>query len=64
MSKYECPICSKNYNNSINQPYILKCGDTICSKCINYYEKEGKKTIECPVCCYETESTGIIIKID
>ena len=63
MPKYVCPICYKNYNNSINQPYILKCGDTICLGCINFYEKANLgKNIECPICCNETESTGIINK--
>jgi hypothetical protein len=55
----ECPLCFNNFNNQENKPYLMTCGDTICSKCINYYEKNLEiDTFQCPTCCNDTKSTG------
>lgn len=63
MSKNECPLCFKNFNNQENKPYIMTCGDTICLKCIDYYKEALKKEIfECPTCCHDTKSSGIFNK--
>lgn len=63
MSKNECPCCRENFNNEENKPYIMECGDTICLKCINNYQEALKKeTFECPTCCNETKSSGILNK--
>lgn len=63
MSKNECPLCFKKFNNQENKPYIMTCGDTICLKCIDHYKEAlQKETFECPTCCVETKSTGIFNK--
>lgn len=51
-----CNNCFEEYSNTFNgekAPKILKCGDTLCLKCINNLMKDGK--ITCPFC--KTEST-------
>ena len=33
---FECPICFKEFSlNPDNTPKILRCGDTLCNKCLN-----------------------------
>ena len=63
MSNNECPVCFKKYNKEENKPYILECGDSLCLKCIDSYKEIlGKKIFECPICCQDTKSTGIMNK--
>ena len=55
-----CSLCKNLYDKDIHIPFLLGCGDTMCSKCINYYQevfKQGK--IECPICDQYTYSTKI-----
>ena len=44
MSKNECPLCFKKFNNQENKPYIMTCGDTICLKCIDHYKEALQST--------------------
>ena len=61
--KTECPMCLKKYNNQENKPYLLTCGDTMCLKCINYFNEALKKVeFECRECCNTTKSSGIMNK--
>ena len=63
MSDENCPLCFEKYNKEENKPFMLKCGDSLCLRCINYYKTEiGKEIFECPICCNETNSTGIMNK--
>ena len=58
MSDGTCPICKENFERSTRKAFILTCGHSACSKCINFY-KEAKKEIECGKCCKYTQSTNI-----
>ncbi len=63
MSKNECPVCFKKFNNQENKPYTTTCGDTICLKCIDYFKEALQKEIfQSPTCCVDTKSTGIFNK--
>ena len=46
----ECPICLEEFNNKIPEkiPKILKCGDTLCSKCLRDLYLSEK--MACPIC--------------
>ena len=46
---FSCPKCNEKFNKELEIiPKILKCGDTICSKCLSeIFEKPEK---QCPVC--------------
>ena len=46
---FSCPKCNEKFNKELEIiPKILKCGDTICSKCLTeIFEKPEK---QCPVC--------------
>ena len=46
-----CDLCLKEYTNSFNSVYTpktLKCGDTLCLKCLEKYYKNNE--ITCPIC--------------
>lgn len=47
---FECPICLEEFNikSPDHIPKIIKCGDTLCSKCLKNFYQNGK--INCPVC--------------
>lgn len=61
MSDGTCPICKENYERSTRKAFILLCGHSACSKCINFF-KEAKKEIECGKCCKYTQSANIEIQ--
>ena len=44
---FECPICMIEFDREKHIPKLLKCGDTICTICLNDIFKRGK---ECPIC--------------
>ena len=44
---FECPICMIEFDNKIKIPKLLKCGDTICSICLN--DIFGREKV-CPIC--------------
>ena len=49
----ECPNCSEKFNDDENLiPKILKCGDTICIKCLK--ELSENEEITCPICSKKT----------
>ena len=50
---FECPICRDVFNkdNPEKIPKILKCGDTLCVKCLNKLMEKAKKI--CPICITE-----------
>ena len=43
-----CENCQTLFDIKNNLPYILKCGHTICEKCLNILEYKNNK-IECPI---------------
>lgn len=55
---YKCPICKIEYNRNNRKAYILLCGHSSCSECINFH-KEAKRDIECGKCCKLTQSANI-----
>lgn len=61
MSDGKCPICKEEYDKNTRKAFILLCGHSACSKCINFY-KEAKKEIECGKCCKYTQSANIEIQ--
>ena len=59
MSQFECPICKCPYVKNERKAFILQCGDSSCSKCIDFYKSAGKETFECQKCCHQTKSLNI-----
>ena len=58
-----CMVCKNKYNKTEHIPYMLECGDTLCSKCINHYTAAYKKEeFKCPDCCNITKSLKKINK--
>ena len=56
----ECMVCKNKYNKSNNIPYMLECGDTLCSKCISHYTESYRNNVfKCPSCCNQTHSLNI-----
>ena len=54
----QCMICQNKFNKSKYIPFLLECGDTLCSSCINYYTQAyTKEEFKCPYCCNQTKST-------
>ena len=46
---HQCPICSKNFENTGNRiPLLLPCSHTFCKRCIELVQ--SKKTVKCYVC--------------
>ena len=59
---FECPICFKEFSlNPDNTPKILRCGDTLCNKCLNQIYKSQK---ECPICRLEIKEKLKDIRIN
>lgn len=58
MDEFNCPICKIQYDRNNRKAYILECGDSACSKCINFY-KEAKKELECGKCCNKTKALTV-----
>ena len=61
MSDGECPICKLDYEKNTRKAFILLCGHSACSNCINYH-KEAKTDLECGKCCKITQSANIEIQ--
>lgn len=59
MDDKNCPLCGEEYEKETRKAFILRCGHSACSKCINFYKNAGKKTFECGKCCNLTESADI-----
>ena len=56
-----CPVCREIYNKNKNKPYVLFCGHTLCSHCIELYKQISQKDrFECFKCCCITQSTNIV----
>lgn len=53
-----CPICNIQYNRDNRKAFILECGHSACSQCINFYKDAGKD-LECGECCNKTKSLNI-----
>ena len=50
---FVCSICWDEYDNTINSertPRVLKCGQTICSDCLNKNYDKNKEEIFCTLC--------------
>lgn len=58
MTDFECPICKQEFDKINRKAFILLCGHSACSVCINFY-KEAKKELECGKCCHKTQSANI-----
>jgi len=54
----KCPICEIEYDINNRKAFILMCGHSACSKCINFF-KETQKPVECGSCCKNTQSANI-----
>lgn len=61
MNDGTCPICKEDYEKSTRKAFILLCGHSACSKCINFY-KDAKRELECGKCCKYTQSANIEIQ--
>ena len=61
MSDGTCPICKEEYEKNTRKAFILLCGHSACSKCINFY-KDAKRELECGKCCKYTQSANIEIQ--
>jgi len=61
MNDGTCPICKEDYERSTRKAFILLCGHSACSKCINFY-KDAKRELECGKCCKYTQSANIEIQ--
>ena len=61
MSDGTCPICKEEYEKNTRKAFILLCGHSACSKCINFY-KDAKRELECGKCCKITQSANIEIQ--
>lgn len=55
----KCPICDFEYDINNRKAFILMCGHSACSKCINFYKNEAKRPVECGTCCKKTQSANI-----
>jgi hypothetical protein len=55
MAESACPICNIDYDRNNRKAFILECGDSACSSCINFYKDSGKE-LECGKCCRPTKS--------
>ena len=54
----QCMVCKNKFNKINNIPFLLQCGDTLCSSCINHYTQAyTKEEFKCPYCCNQTKST-------
>lgn len=61
MNDGTCPICKGEYEKNTRKAFILLCGHSACSKCINFY-KDAKRELECGKCCKITQSANIEIQ--
>ena len=61
MNDGTCTICKEDYEKSTRKAFILLCGHSACSKCINFY-KDAKRELECGKCCKYTQSANIEIQ--
>lgn len=61
MNDGTCPICKEEYEKNTRKAFILLCGHSACSKCINFY-KDAKRELECGKCCKYTQSADIEIQ--
>ena len=61
MTDGTCPICKEDYEKSTRKAFILLCGHSACSKCINFYKDAGRE-LECGKCCKYTQSANIEIQ--
>ena len=54
---FKCSQCYDEYNNKnpLNFPKILKCGCTLCSRCLKF--SLGKERKVCPICTSEIKET-------
>ena len=51
--QFECPVCLEDFKDGKDlTPKVLKCGDTLCIKCIKKLTKNGE--IICPTCKQQT----------
>lgn len=54
----QCMVCKNKFNKNNNIPFMLECGETLCSSCISYYTQAyTKEEFKCPYCCNMTKST-------
>jgi hypothetical protein len=58
MDVFNCKLCKLPYDKNIRKAFMLECGHSACSKCINFYKDSGKETFECGVCCNDTKATN------
>ena len=56
--EFKCPICKIEFNRNARKAFILLCGHSACSQCINFH-KEAKRDLECGKCCKITQSANI-----
>lgn len=54
----KCPICTIDYDINNRKAFILMCGHSACSVCINFF-KNAQRALECGTCCKNTQSANI-----
>ena len=54
ISATQCPCCLKQYSRIVHIPYLLLCGHTFCSNCINYALKNDPSFLKCGICAVNT----------
>ena len=59
MDVFNCKSCKLPYDKNIRKAFMMECGHSICSQCINFFKEAQKKTIKCEECCNETQATNI-----
>jgi hypothetical protein len=57
--KFCCGICAEKFNEKDKQPKILKCGHTICVKCLNKINKQSD--FKCPYCKLSIDKSYIAV---
>ena len=56
----ECMVFKNRFNKNNNIPFMLSCGDTLYSYCINFYSQAYiKEEFKCPNFCNMTKSLKI-----
>ncbi len=53
----KCPICMMDYDINNRKAFILMCGHSACSVCINFY-KNAQRALECGKCSKITQSAN------
>lgn len=54
VSATKCPCCLSQFGKIVHVPYLLLCGHTYCSSCINIALKNDPSFLKCGVCSIST----------